>query len=497
MRKVIGIILLVWVVIGGIPLAYSDDDAKVTEVSQTCFAEVKWTYWNYLRRGPSENYGIKRNIPSGVELRVLGRNEADTWVQVHLPSPSMVGWMQTENISLYGHCRDLPITVDNLEPETPTVAPDTLPLPSYAENLDFADTERIFYLNDGMLYVRHEEPELRAHMVIVDLNNPAVDVAVSLGAVANVHKGFVSEMVAEHGALVGINGDFYVQNYMPQGLTVIDHQIVSAPLKRATFAITDDGEVYMGYFTENWTWDGTVIAPNGEGIPLQRANIPCNDEWVCIHTDVWPGLPLSDGYAGLRILLSPEFEVVSITIDEPLLVPDGHYVLRTGSYTEAGKWLLERLEVGDTVEVNMTTTPAWQDYAYAISGGPMLVRDGEFWQECDFDLPEDERECEDFNNDFRNAHYGGARIARSGVGYNRSDHLLILIMVEGSEVYGSKGIAHEDFANLFIRLGAESAMEFDGGGSSILWVDRNPVNSFTDEGERPITNALLVFWNGD
>lgn len=497
MQKIVGVILMLLIVIGAIPFAYSDDDTKLIGVSQTCFAEVRWTYWNYLRRGPSANYGIKRNIPDGIELRVLGRDETNDWVQVHLPNPSMVGWMRVENLTLYGNCYRLPITTDDLEPETPAPAPDPLPLPPFAQSLEFADNERVFYLNDAMLYVRHEEPDLRTHLVIIDLNNPNIDVGVSLGAVANVHKGFVSEMVAQYGALVGINGDFYVRNYMPQGLTVIDHRIISAPLKRATLAITADHQVYMGYFTENWTWDGTVIAPNGEGIPLQRANIPCNDEWICIYTDVWPGLPLSEGYNGLRILLSPDFEVLSITIDEPLLIPDGHYVLRAGRYTEAGKWLLDRLEVGDTVEVNMTTQPPWQDFEYAISGGPMLVRDGEFWQECDFKLPEAERECEDFTNGFRNAHYGPARIPRSGVGYNRVNHLLILIMAEGSEVYGSKGITHQDFANLFIRMGAETAMEFDGGGSSILWIDRNPINGFTDEGERPITNALLVFWNGD
>lgn len=463
--------------------------------SVACYADVKADYLAYLRRGPSGNWGIKRHLYTGVDLRVFGQDDTGLWVQVYLERLDMIGWILREHLDFYGRCTLLPVTSDIPEPEEPLAMPSLIPVPDFARNMVFDENEQLYYLNEGILYVRHETPELWAHFIIADLGHPKLDVQVALAATPGVRNGLVSEIAAETGAFVAINGDFYVNNFLPQNLMLIDGEVITAPKHRATFAITEDHQPFIGYFTEQWSWDASITAENGESLPLQLANVPCEDDWVCLYTDFWPWLSLREGYDGLRVLISPEDEVLEIVVNQPLEIPAGHRVLRTGVNTVAARWLRDNLAVGDTIQISLRTEPDWREYEYAIGGGPMIVRDGAFWQDCNPDVSEDERICEDFNSDFRVSHYYRAHIPRSAVGYNPDNDALILIMVEGNGVRDSQGITQQGLADMFVRLGAETAMEFDGGGSASLWVDRNHVNAFREAGERHVSNVLLLFWD--
>lgn len=468
-------------------------------VDQNCYVDVQWERLTDLRRGPSYNYGITRQIPAQIEMRVFGRNEKSDWFQVFLGEPwNKVGWVWIEDdIKLFGNCDNLPITTDNIEPEAPLDALRQIPLPDYTSTMEFSEDERVFKLNEGMLYVRHEADELRVHIVIADLSHPNLRLETALIATPGSKNGFLSEYAADSGAFVALNGDFYTSSFVPQNLMINNYELITAPKKRATFALTEDREAFLGYFTEDWTWDANVFAENGLGIPLQLLNIPCDDTWVCLYSDIWETLSLRQGYNGIRALLSPDYEVLQVELDQTLRVPDGHFVLRAGANTEAGDWLVENLEIGSTVEINTVTDPDWRDYQYAIGGGPMIVKNGRFWQDCDPDTPEARRICEEFGTDFRRSHYGNVKLARSAIGYNPDDHALILIMVEGKNVYASKGITQEDLAEIFIRLGASEAMEFDGGGSSMMWLNNAPVNGIGELGERAVVNALVLFWDED
>jgi exopolysaccharide biosynthesis protein len=83
------------------------------------------------------------------------------------------------------------------------------------------------------------------------------------------------------------------------------------------------------------------------------------------------------------------------------------------------------------------------------------------------------------------------------VGYNE-EGLVYIIMVEGYEVQDSGGMTRQELADLFLRLGATQAMEFDGGGSSSLVLGPNGrISDVGWEGERRVSNALLVFWEED
>lgn len=475
-------------------------------VRMTCHAEPKWSFLVNVRRGPGNNWGVMRQLVhnnKNQEMRVFGRTSDNLWFQVTLPDPYQdeVGWVYYETLNVFGVCDDLPITEDDPEItiEDVPLAPQKVPLPAFANKIQLTEFDRAFLVKPGILYIRREVPgdnPLQAHMLMMDLTAPQMRVSGVLGAVPDLKAVTVSEMVAETDAFAALNGDYYGGNYMPQNMTIIDGEIISAPKHRATFAMTKDGKPYIGYFTSGWTWPSFVVADNQESIPLQLMNLPCNPVWLCLYS--WHlnnKLPVkANAYDGIRVLLDHDFKVVEMFDNEPVEIPDGHYVLRGGD--ETGKWLLDNVEVGDQLEVNLVTDPDWHNFETAIGGGPRIILDGEFWQDCD--PTEEKPDCEEFDENHRNRHYYDSNIPRSSIGYNQDETVLYAAVVEGYEVDDSNGLTQRQLADLLLEFGAYQAMEYDGGGSATLWMRPNgAVNDFGYEGERPIANAVVFYWDED
>lgn len=73
------------------------------------------------------------------------------------------------------------------------------------------------------------------------------------------------------------------------------------------------------------------------------------------------------------------------------------------------------------------------------------------------------------------------------------DGKFLMITVDGRSVE-SVGIGLEDLSKILLELGATDAMNFDGGGSTTMFLDGKIVNKPSDkEGERKVSDAILVF----
>jgi exopolysaccharide biosynthesis protein len=96
--------------------------------------------------------------------------------------------------------------------------------------------------------------------------------------------------------------------------------------------------------------------------------------------------------------------------------------------------------------------------------------------------------------------FNDTRYSRTGIGLTKSHHLLV-IAVDGN-AKESAGISTAEFAKLFKALKCVAALNFDGGGSTTMWVNGEPENSVvshpTDNkkydhyGERKVANAILI-----
>lgn len=89
--------------------------------------------------------------------------------------------------------------------------------------------------------------------------------------------------------------------------------------------------------------------------------------------------------------------------------------------------------------------------------------------------------------------FAAARHPRTAVAYDPVARLLWLVVVDGRQPPHSAGMTLPELAALFEALGADEAVNLDGGGSSALVVGGVVRNRPSDEaGERPVVNALAL-----
>jgi exopolysaccharide biosynthesis protein len=87
----------------------------------------------------------------------------------------------------------------------------------------------------------------------------------------------------------------------------------------------------------------------------------------------------------------------------------------------------------------------------------------------------------------------GRRHPRTAIGW-RADGHLVLVTVDGRQPQKSVGMTIEELAKLMIELGCVEAMNLDGGGSTTMVIRNKIANNPSDAaGERPVSDALLVF----
>ena len=153
-------------------------------------------------------------------------------------------------------------------------------------------------------------------------------------------------------------------------------------------------------------------------------------------------------------------------------VPAGTVVLSTPPDGAAAADLAA-LEPGEEVTVAWSFA-AWPGILDTSGGNPTLVRNGRVLAgNVDGTTP--------FHR----------RNPRTGVGAT-ADGRLLLVTVDGRRPGHSVGMTLREFAELFVGLGATSAINLDGGGSTTMVLNGTVVNRVSDPQERRVPTAVLV-----
>jgi hypothetical protein len=119
----------------------------------------------------------------------------------------------------------------------------------------------------------------------------------------------------------------------------------------------------------------------------------------------------------------------------------------------------------------------WPQVLDTVGGNPVLLRGGKTVFRCTGNS------------------YFCSRNPRTGIGVTKDGHL-ILAVVDGRRS-GSVGMTPGEFADLFKHLGAKSALNMDGGGSSTMYLRGTVRNVPSDGPERPVATSLLVLRGAD
>ncbi|MCW3055467.1 MAG: copper amine oxidase-like protein [Chthonomonadales bacterium] len=315
----------------------------------------------------------------------------------------------------------------------------------------------------------------------------------------------MSHMAARTGAIAAINGDFFPFNGDPTSLEIRDGELMSEPIGyRVAVGLTRDTAVVQILTSRGTiqTVDKTEILLNGinhlpheaETVLLTSAYAPAAKPKQPSTVVILKGVTLP--FHVSRDLTGTVDSVSPLPADQPLPPCPKDSVLIVGSGTASAP-LAAHCMVGDTVHLRYdlmaaapvldqggaapdVPTPVWQDVEQAIGGGPWLVRDGKIFVDGDAERLSP--------TDFVNA-----RHARSAIGIC-TDGSLLLVAVDGRKAT-SRGVTLPEMAVILKRLGAQQAINLDGGGSTAMVVGGSIVNSPSDGKERPVANGLLLFAN--
>ncbi len=316
---------------------------------------------------------------------------------------------------------------------------------------------------------------LRGDILAADLDKHGVTVDyVNTGKVSGGTP--LSQQLARKGAIAGVNGDFFDINDTTAPLGVGIEQsgrLVNAPAAghNDTAVIGKNG---LGRIAELFL-QGSATDDDASKLELTNLNSPTvNAGGIGLYTPEWGDAARTrtvDGLPTVREVILRDGVVVSSAATPgttPLAANEQALIGR-----EAGATALDAFEAGDKVEVQYGVRPDAAEVAVGISGNYQLAKDGQ----VPADVPK-------------------ADLApRTAIGFDADGSRMLLLTVDGRAT-GSRGLSLKEMGHLMIGLGADDALNLDGGGSSTM-LARSPgeaapqvVNDPSDGGERVIPNGL-------
>lgn len=310
-------------------------------------------------------------------------------------------------------------------------------------------------VNINVLEVNPQHPQLKVEPVL-----PA----------KHLHgKARVSQMVNWNRAIAGINAAYFKPDTGTSlGTLIIDKELVAGPIyDRVALGMNPDHTFEIARIG----FGGKLTTGEGESLELHNVNQPrlSKDEYV-LYNYRWGKTSPKTPKRGVQIQVV-RGKVTQKSI-KPLPIPRYGFVLVGPS-----KGVAYQLKPGDTVDMEIFTTPDWSDKRYAISGGPYLVKQGQIYV------------------DNRAEHFVSKAFLkpapRTAVGIT-ADQRLVMVTVDGRQADFSVGMTLWELARLMKDMGCVEAMNLDGGSSTQMVLGHRLINVPSVSGGARVSSALLV-----
>ncbi|WP_425058615.1 hypothetical protein SCACP_32730 [Sporomusa carbonis] len=268
-------------------------------------------------------------------------------------------------------------------------------------------------------------------------------------------------------AIAAVNGSYFGLDGSIIGLLKIDGEIVSTPeLPRTALAIMPDGKLVI----DQINYEGNIELPDGRTVPINAVNRERGENELVLYNGLYAPATGTNNFGIEYVVVNGK--VAAVNINNSQIPADGAVLSAHGSAAR----LLACLKVGDAVKVNQTLGPVGDKARHVLGAGPMLVKNNSVFLTT---------KVEEFGSDV-----AGGRAPRTAIGLKADGHVLAVV-VDGRQD-NSIGMTLLELALFMQELGAQDAMNLDGGGSSEMMVKGKIVNKPSDGRERRLGDALAI-----
>lgn len=273
----------------------------------------------------------------------------------------------------------------------------------------------------------------------------------------------ITTIAKNNNAIVALNGTYFKpQTGVPLGTLMINQKMYTGPIyDRVAMGIFDNG-----FDIARIQLDATIKG-SGKTIKVNNINQPrMLSTHVLVYTPEWGKYsPAAPKYGvGLQVIDNKITKASANAVE----IPENGYVI------SGPKSILYSLLEKKDVELSISTNPDWDGVKHIISGGPYLVKNGEVF----VDMTAQKLQAI------------GGRNPRSAIGYTK-DNNFIFVAVDGREG-SSIGMTLMELANFMQSIGCVGAINLDGGGSTVMYVNGKVVNNPQQTGGIPLSNAIIL-----
>jgi hypothetical protein len=345
-------------------------------------------------------------------------------------------------------------------------------------------------VRNGLVFYRIHDNKGPNQIRVVEMD-PATDLTLDVELANDTIPGHerTSSMASRRNAVAAINGDYTLLPSDPFAGRPVhtfaeDARLVTSPLLFGrNFAIAqDESTTFVGHpkfrstltqadTGEAWRIDAwndvpatntfTVLTPEG-GSTYRPPHDACSAR-------LFPQGSVSWGEE--QIGISQSFTVEALKCADSRMARRGGFILTARLGGENAFAMNQSLVPGETVHLSWST--GWPGIVDTVGGNPSLLENGTITAES----------CT--GSSFCNRH------PRTGIGVTAEGKIL-LVTVDGRQPGWSVGLRIPAFAKLMKRLGAVSALNLDGGGSTTMWLQGKVKNRVSDSWERPVGSSILV-----
>lgn len=305
---------------------------------------------------------------------------------------------------------------------------------------------------------------VRINVVEVNKNlNSNIEITPQLSSSHLSSKSTITSIAKKRNSIVAINGTYFKpQTGVPLGTLMINKKMYTGPIyNRVAMGIFDDG-----FDMARIELNANLKTSKGE-VKIDNINQPrMLSTYVLAYTPEWGAFAPPSPKYGIQMAIEDN-KITSIST-QALPIPQNGYVI------VGPKEKLEKVFKARSAKVDIKTIPDWDNVNHIISGGPYLVKNGNVF----IDMTEQKLGAI------------GGKNPRTAIGYTQ-DGNLIMVAVDGREG-ASVGMTLRELAGFMQSIGCVNAMNLDGGGSTVMYVNGRVVNMPKVKGGIALSNALTI-----